>query len=907
MKYKLLSFLLFTSVSILLAQQVDDVEQVVVYQKDNSFYAHSSHTNSNKFVDAEAIKTVESNILSENDWVRAPELISTELLIPEAWVFYTAIQSPYDSKLWLCMERTIMGNNYHVFLYNTQTHARKSLMKQQGSVNPQYAFRPLAWSQNANEVFIERLELDSHNKHEGVFVLGINDLKIKQLSISNNYMSTPLLSPDKKYFVYTATSEQPRELIHGIADKLIMYSIDNEKENVISDDEQSHYSVMGWYDKTYTSSPSHLSAPAATAQLDFKFPWEAGITYCVTRDGSNAPPGGPGSGNTCANLGPHSYPAAIDFDTPNNANDKVLAVAAGTVTSVIYSTTGYGNHIIITHSDNYRTRYAHLTSIAVSQGQTVQQGCYLGIEGTTGNSSGDHIHFEYEYPGGSGNLYSTFTECGGCVPHRGYAYTSGNTLQPCASIAGPPAPTISNASACGSVVLSRANPPAGITYYWQGTSCGTSTSNSTATYTVTASGNYKLRAKNGSGVWSSTCSSLNVTVNAAPATPPTPTVSSNACGPKVLTSSTPPSGVTYYWQNTCNNSTSNSASTFNATTSGTYRLRAYSGTNCWSDNCAAVSVVVNEQPNPVIVGPNAVCTANMGANYSVSNTANNFVWAITGGTITTGQNTNTVNVNWAGMGTGTLSITETNSSSNCSNSQLLTVNIGTSLNPMLTPDGPLRFCLGEQVSLDAGAGYANYAWSNGATNQQITVTQPGSYSVTVTDGNGCTGSSAFSANVIVDSLPPVPDISYSDNLMTSSALSGNQWYLDSVLIEGATSPNHTADQIGNYTVVTTNPLTGCSSSSLPFNPANVGIENQQESEHFLIYPNPNNGSFTIKMDGSNSPNVVVSVFNTLGECVWKETCTKNQQSVALSGCSSGVYFVCVAFDNKEFRSKITVY
>lgn len=900
-------FLFILSASVSFAQQINDVGQVLVYQNDNTLFLHSINSNSNTSLDAETLKTLELNILSENDWVRSPEIISSELLIPDGWVFYTGIQSPYNSNLWLCMERTIMGNNFTLFLYNNQSHVRKTLLKQEGSINPNYAFRPLAWSHNTDEVYIERLELDSHNKHEGIFVLNVNGLEIKQVPITNNYMSTPVLSPDKKYFVYTATTEQPRELVHGKANKLIVYTIDNEQESVIKHEVTTSYSVLGWYDKNYTAAQNFFSAPLATAQLDFKFPWESGITYCVTRDGSNAPPGGAGSSNTCANLGPHSYPAAIDFDTPNNAGDKVLAVAAGTVTSVIYSNTGYGNHIIITHSDNYRTRYAHLTSIAVSQGQAVQQGCYLGIEGTTGNSSGDHIHFEYEYPGGSGNLYSTFTECGGCVPHRGYAYTSGNVLQPCASIAAPPAPTISSSTACGSVVLARANPPAGVTYYWQGTSCGTSTSNSTATYTVTASGNYKLRAKNSSGVWSSTCSSLNVTVNAAPATPPTPTISSNACGTKVLTRATPPAGVTYYWQNTCNNSTSNSSSTFNATTSGTYRLRANAGTNCWSDNCAAVSVVVNEQPNPIIAGPNAVCTANMGANYSVSNTGNNFLWTVSGGTITSGQNSNAINVNWTGTGIGTLSITETNPSSNCSNTQNLTVNIGTSLNPMITPDGPLRFCLGDQVNLDAGAGYANYVWSNGATNQQITVTQPGSYSVTVSDGGNCSGSSAFSANVIVDSLPPVPDISYSDNIMTSSALTGNQWYLDSVLIDGATSPTWVADQIGNYTVVTTNSLTGCSNSSLPFNPANVGIENREEAILFSIYPNPNNGSFTLKMDDTNTAPVSVSVFNTLGECVWKETSNKNTTNVSIIDYSSGIYVVRVEVNNMTFRRKITVY
>ena len=66
----------------------------------------------------------------------------------------------------------------------------------------------------------------------------------------------------------------------------------------------------------------------------------------------------------------------------------------------------------------------------------------------------------------------------------------------------PTAPTISSQS-CSSASLQRANPPSGVTWYWQGTnSNGTSMSNSNTTYTVSASGTYYLRARNTSGIWS---------------------------------------------------------------------------------------------------------------------------------------------------------------------------------------------------------------------------------------------------------------------------------------------------------------------------------------------------------------------------------------------------------------------
>lgn len=163
------------------------------------------------------------------------------------------------------------------------------------------------------------------------------------------------------------------------------------------------------------------------------------------------------------------------------------------------------------------------------------------------------------------------------------------------TVAAPPPPTVTS-TVCGSVTLSRATPPSGVTYYWQGSSCGTSTANSSATYTVTSSGTYYLRARNSSGTWS-TCSNKAVTVNSVPSTPAAPTSSTNTCGSKTLTRPTPPSGVTYYWQGTsCGTSTASSAATYTAASSGTYYLRARTSAGCWSTNCSSVNVAITAGP-----------------------------------------------------------------------------------------------------------------------------------------------------------------------------------------------------------------------------------------------------------------------------------------------------------------------
>ncbi len=54
----------------------------------------------------------------------------------------------------------------------------------------------------------------------------------------------------------------------------------------------------------------------------------------------------------------------------------------------------YGNHIIIDHDNGYKTLYAHLASMSVSKGDVVQKGDSIGVMGTTGSSTGIHLHFE---------------------------------------------------------------------------------------------------------------------------------------------------------------------------------------------------------------------------------------------------------------------------------------------------------------------------------------------------------------------------------------------------------------------------------------------------------------------------------------------------------------------------------
>ena len=82
------------------------------------------------------------------------------------------------------------------------------------------------------------------------------------------------------------------------------------------------------------------------------------------------------------------------LDLAGACNTPVLAAAAGKVTEAGWSPYGGGNRIVVDHGKGLKTTYNHLASIGVSKGQALGKGSRIGAVGTTGNSTGCHLHFE---------------------------------------------------------------------------------------------------------------------------------------------------------------------------------------------------------------------------------------------------------------------------------------------------------------------------------------------------------------------------------------------------------------------------------------------------------------------------------------------------------------------------------
>lgn len=169
-----------------------------------------------------------------------------------------------------------------------------------------------------------------------------------------------------------------------------------------------------------------LAAPAgAAAAPAFQLPFPCGQTW---------------SGQTRTN---HSPPDAVDFNRANDVNDAVVASAAGTVSTVKnLGNRSYGRYVVVSHGGGWTTYYAHLNSATVSVGQRVSTGQKIGTVGSTGGSTGPHLHFEQRLNNsvrkvvlnGSQALYwgtrsyTSRNACGGSSGAQGRVDTAGAPL-----------------------------------------------------------------------------------------------------------------------------------------------------------------------------------------------------------------------------------------------------------------------------------------------------------------------------------------------------------------------------------------------------------------------------------------------------------------------------------------------
>ena len=104
--------------------------------------------------------------------------------------------------------------------------------------------------------------------------------------------------------------------------------------------------------------------------------------------------------------GTTKFHAGIDFAMPPGSG--IYCTGDGTVEKVYFSVRGYGRSVLVNHGFGYKTRYAHLKTIDVTEGMKLSRGDRIGTSGNTGKSTGPHLHYEVLYRGKAVNPLNYF-------------------------------------------------------------------------------------------------------------------------------------------------------------------------------------------------------------------------------------------------------------------------------------------------------------------------------------------------------------------------------------------------------------------------------------------------------------------------------------------------------------------
>ena len=210
--------------------------------------------------------------------------------------------------------------------------------------------------------------------------------KVKSLG-TTYYEYYAILEDDEEKF-YVATKEQAEAIINKLDDKN-SNNIDDLSYTHIYNTELQEYTdeetvVDELYEKkvyTYSGSGSYtIASSKIELGLDLIKPVQSGYTI-TSRFGTRS-------------SGMHR---GLDIAAPTGT--PIYAAASGTVIASGWSTTGFGYFIRVAHANGVETLYAHCSQLFVSEGEYVSQGQHIGDVGSTGWSTGPHLHLEIRVNG----------------------------------------------------------------------------------------------------------------------------------------------------------------------------------------------------------------------------------------------------------------------------------------------------------------------------------------------------------------------------------------------------------------------------------------------------------------------------------------------------------------------------
>ncbi|MGD0710965.1 MAG: hypothetical protein ABR968_07255, partial [Bacteroidales bacterium] len=302
-------------------------------------------------------------------------------------------------------------------------------------------------------------------------------------------------------------------------------------------------------------------------------------------------------------------------------------------------------------------------------------------------------------------------------------------------------------------------------------------SNSANTQIITVSPviatTYTVTVVNGSGCTGTASVVVSINPNLSPAI----TGISSICSGSTTTLDAGGPYFSYSWSNSANTQTTSVSPVVNTT----YTVTVSNGSGC--TGTASEAVAVNVNPTPTIIGPPSICsgsstTLDAGGGFS------SYSWS-------NSANTQTTTVSPVVATTYTVTVS---TAAGCTGSTSIAINISANLTPAIS--GPLSVCSGSSTTLDAGGPYSTYSWSNSANTQIITVSPvvATTYTVTVSNGSGCTGTASVVVNINPNLTPAITGI--------LSICSGNSTTLDA----GGPYSTYSWSNSANTQIITVSPV-----------------------------------------------------------------------------------------------------
>jgi glucose/arabinose dehydrogenase len=191
-------------------------------------------------------------------------------------------------------------------------------------------------------------------------------------------------------------------------------------------------------------------------------------------------------------------------------------------------------------------------------------------------------------------------------------------------------------------------------------------------------------------------------------------------------------------------------------------------------------------------------------------------------------------------------------------------------------------------------------WSNGAITEDITGLATGNYTVTVTDNAGC----ERQKTVYINELPAFDVVvTVAGNTLTADNGASWQWYLDGVLIAGATSSTYDATTSGEYYVIATD-INNCSATSEPIS-LTVAINNVNINS-LKLYPNPVHDELFIQSPLTTNVNYEIQLINQLGEIVLQQKTNAELTKILLTTLTDGLYVVKLTANNTVYTQTIVL-